>query len=275
MRAMKRARIVADENLARKLPTAAMTSGNGGVWRSLLGDLRAATLDAVLAIVLSGIAFAILIVRLRTGTDYAALEMPGMVRNGGVWSYSLSQAVGWAALSWSWLTILLGVSLPIWTRQRRPRLRVSVEQLHRSTSLTVVGLMIAHALLLSWDKMGDSLMTEFIPWTSSYLPGRFPQTLGILSFYLAVLLGLNFYFRKAMGPQTWRLLHRYFIPAVYILAVWHTFTYGSDVRTGNALWVSLWAIQIPIVLAFLIRLPFWSGAKPRLLESASVNKTSR
>jgi methionine sulfoxide reductase heme-binding subunit len=261
VKAMRRANILTEANLAREFPAAAIKCGNGGTWSSFLDDLRAATLDAALATILSGIAFAILILRLRAGTDYAALEMPGMVRNGGVWSYSLSQAVGWAALSWSWLTILLGVSLPVWTRQRSARLRVSIERLHRSTSLTVVGLMVAHAVLLSWDKMGDTLITEFVPWTTPYLPGRFPQTLGILSFYLAALLGLSFYFRKTMGPQTWRFLHRYFIPAVYILAVWHTFTYGSDVRTGNSLWISLWVLQIPILLAFAIRLPFWSGIK--------------
>jgi hypothetical protein len=91
------------ENLVRELsPVAAAVKSDGrGMRRTLLGDLRAALVDAALAMVLSGVAFGILILRLRAGTDNAALEMPEMIRNGGVWSYSLSQAVGWAALLWS------------------------------------------------------------------------------------------------------------------------------------------------------------------------------
>jgi methionine sulfoxide reductase heme-binding subunit len=224
-----------------------------GVWRTLRGDLQRASLDAVVAVLLSGIAFAILVVRVRAGSDSAALEMPSMVQNGGVWPYSLSQAFGWAALLWSWLTVLLGLSLPISVWQRHPQIREIAERLHRSTSLTVVGLVITHAVLLLWDKMGNTLVTVFVPWTTTYKPGLFPEALGIVSFYLAVLLGPSFYLRDRLGPRTWRLLHRYFVPAVYILAVWHTFLYGSDVQPRNALWTTLWVIQIPIVGAFAMR----------------------
>jgi len=233
---------------------ATSVSADGRVSRTLRGDLRAAIPDAAAALLLSGLAFAILVFRLRAGTNAAALEMPAMVKDGGIWAYSLSQSVGWGALLWSWLTILLGVSLPYLAQQRRPQLRGSIERLHRSTSLTVVGLMIGHAVLLTWDKMGDTLVTEFVPWTMSYLPGRFPQTLGIVSFYLAVLLGPSFYLRDKLGRQTWRLLHLYLVPAVYILAVWHTFAYGSDVKNGNAIWIIIWILQIPIVGAFAYRI---------------------
>jgi predicted ferric reductase len=229
-------------------------SGRDRVRPTLRGDLRRAIPDAAVALVLAAIVSAILIARARAGVDPALLEMPSMMRSGGIWPYSLSQAVGWAAFLWSWLTILLGISLPILGRQSRPRIREIAERLHRSTSLTVVGLMVAHAVLLTGDKMGDTLVTVFVPWTTSYVPGLFPQTLGILSFYLAVLLGLSFYLRDRVGLRSWQLLHRYFIPAVYILAVWHTFLYGSDVRTHNVMWAALWFLQIPLVGAFIARL---------------------
>jgi len=101
--------------------------------------------------------------------------------------------------------------------------------------------------------MGDSLLTDFVPWTTSYLPGRFPEALGIVALYLAVLLGPSFYLRRRLGPRAWLLLHRYFVPAVYILAVWHTFAYGSDVKVGNPIWVTLWAMQVPVAAAFAWR----------------------
>jgi sulfoxide reductase heme-binding subunit YedZ len=221
---------------------------------TLRGDLRRAIPDAAAAVVLSGIVFAILVARVRTGVDPALQEMPSMARTGGVWPYSLSQAFGWAALLWSWLTILMGVSLPIWGRLGRSQLREMVERLHRSASLTVVGLMLLHAVLLIWDTMGDDLVTIFVPWTTSYLPGRFPQALGILSFYSAIIFGLSFYLRDRIGLRIWQSLHRYLIPAVYILAVWHTILYGSDVQAHNALWFAVLALQVPVTGAFAARL---------------------
>ena len=229
-------------------------SGPGRPRPTLRGDLRRAIPDAAIALVLAGLVYAVQVARVRAGADPALLEMPAMMRSGGIWPYSLSQAVGWAALLWSWLTILLGVSLPVWGRQGRPKLRETAERLHRSTSLTVVGLMVAHAVLLTGDKMGDSLVSVFVPWTTSYVPGLFPQALGIFSFYLAVLVGFSFYLRDRIGLRGWQLLHRYFIPLVYVLAVWHTFLYGSDVRAHNVLWDLLWLLQMPIVAAFCIRL---------------------
>ena len=225
-------------------------AGRGALGR----DLRAAVIDGLAALIVAAIGFAILISRLRAGTNAAAIEMPDMVRNGGVWAYSWSQAVGWSALLWSWLTIVLGVSLPILVKQQRWRLRAKAELLHRSTSLTVLFLMLAHPILLLWDKMGDTLISDFVPYATSYVPGRFPQTLGILSLYLAIALGLSFYIRGKVGLRRWRWLHRYFVPSVYILAVWHTLAYGSDVKTHNLLWLIVWAMQAPILVAFAIRI---------------------
>jgi methionine sulfoxide reductase heme-binding subunit len=228
--------------------------------RTFRQDLLWAIPDGSAAILFAGLIYAIQVHRIHAGTDNALLEMPRMLQSGGIWPYSLSQAVGWVALCWSWLTILLGVSLPIWISLRRPRLRATVEQLHRSTSLTLIALMIVHAVVLLGDKMGDTLVTVFVPWMSAYPPGLFPQTLGIVSFYVAVLLGLTFYARGQLGFRLWRLLHRYGVPAVYVLAVWHTFLYGSDVHAKNALRATVWTLQIPILVAFAIRI--WISRRP-------------
>lgn len=222
--------------------------------RSFRADVRAAMPDALAALLLAGIVFAILMARVRAGDDPAAREMPAMIGNGGLMPYTISQALGWAALSWAWLTILIGLSLPLWASQGRSRLRETAERLHRSTSLSLIGLMILHAALLLWDKMGDTLVTDFVPFTTSYKPGLWPQALGIFSLYLALVLGGSFYFRDRIGFRFWRLTHRYVIPAVYVLALWHTFLYGSDVRVHNGLWLVLWLLQIPVVAVFLVRL---------------------
>lgn len=236
----------------RKGPAAA--GAVAGARPSLRADLRGVWPDAAAAIVLSGVVLGVIAARLRAGADAAAVEMPDMVRNGGVWPYSASQAVGWAALVWSWLAVLLGVSLPLAARAGQAPLRVSLERLHRSMGITLVGLMVAHAVLLNWDEMGDTLVTDFVPWTTSYVPGRLAQALGIISFYLAVLLGLTFYVRDRIGAGAWRNLHRYGVPAVYVLALWHAFAFGSDLKGHNGLWICLWALQAPLAIAYGLRL---------------------
>jgi methionine sulfoxide reductase heme-binding subunit len=243
-------------------PPLAMPAKNpdGLTRRTFRRDLLCAIPDGTAAMLCAGLIYAIQVQRVSAGTDAALLEMPSMLKSGGIWPYSLSQAVGWVALGWSWLTILLGVSLPIWIWLGRPRLRGTVEQLHRSTSLTLIALMIVHAVVLIGDKMGDNLVTVLVPWMSHYAPGLFPQTLGIVSLYVAVLLGLTFYARGRLGFRLWRLLHRYGVPAVYVLAVWHTFLYGSDVQAKNALRAVLWILQIPIMGAFAIRI--WISRRP-------------
>ena len=236
---------------------------------SLRADLRGSAVDAGIALLLSAALVGVYAARLHGGVDAAAIEMPDMVRNGGVWPYSASQAVGWAALLWSWLTIHLGLALPICRRLRRRRLRARLEALHRSMSLTVIGLMLGHAILLLWDRMGDTLVSDFVPWATSYVPGRFPQALGIFSLYLAVLLGPSFYLRSRLGPVLWRALHQWLVPSVYGLALWHTLAYGSDIKHEVVLTAVLWAMQAPLVALYVVRLWLTRPSSTAVSNSAS------
>jgi predicted ferric reductase len=197
------------------------------------------------------VVYLILVAQVHSGASAAVQVMPHMVHTGGVWAYSLSQAAGFAALVWAWLTILLG--LIVASRLCPRRVRATVERIHRSTSLTVIALTLVHALALLWDKMGDTLLTVLVPGAQSYAPGRLPQSVGIVALYLAVLVGPSYYLRDRIGTRTWRLAHRFLVPAVYALSIWHTLLYGSDVKTGSPLYVVLWASQIPVIVAFLVR----------------------
>lgn len=234
-------------------------------WTKLREDLRASIPDATIAVILSGVLFAVMAARVKSGSSAAIASMPGMLIDGGIWPYTMSQAIGWIALLWAWATILLGLSMPVFVWQRRPTIRKFAEQLHRSGSLTVISLTLAHGVLLCWDKMNHTMLTMFAPWTSSYVEERFTMGLGTISFYLVVLFGLSFYLRDRMGRRTWRWLHQYVVPGSYILAVWHAFAYGSDVSMYNPLWTVLWIMQIPVIAAFALRL--FVAARPRAAVS--------
>lgn len=56
-------------------------------------------------------------------------------------------------------------------------------------------------------------------------------------------LGLS-YVRHRLGVRAWRFAHRFSIP-VYVLAVWHTFIYGTDVWFTGYQRMALWAMQLP------------------------------
>jgi predicted ferric reductase len=220
---------------------------------SLKRDLAGAVPDATLALMVTAIVFGLLALRVRAGTDAALVEMPSMAAGYGVWYYTLAQAFGFAALLWAWVTLLLGLLLagqrPAWLPLRYEQ----IEKLHRTTSLTVLALTFAHAVLFVQDQMGDNLLGEFVPLMQSYVPGRFPTTVGIASFYVMLVLGPTFYLRDRLGRTAWRLAHR-FVPLVYVLAVWHTFIYGSDLIARSPLRWALWAMQVPVAVGLLLRL---------------------
>lgn len=223
--------------------------------RSITADLRAAVPDAIAAMVLTLVVYAVMWARVRAGTDPAAQTMGASMGTTGIRVYTISQAFGFAALAWSWGTILLGLSVSTRLWAGRPGARMLVERLHRSTSLTVIALMLAHAITLLWDNMSSATPLQlFVPFASSYAAQRLPLALGILALYGALLLGPTFYLRDRLGPRTWRVVHRVFIPLVYGLGVWHTFARGEDLTAFNPLWIALWAMQVPVIIAFTARM---------------------
>jgi hypothetical protein len=51
----------------------------------------------------------------------------------------------------------------------------------------------------------------------------------------------------------WRALHR-FIIVVYVLSVWHTLLYGTNVWYEGSFRTLVWALQMPLAGLFLLRL---------------------
>ncbi|WP_211290413.1 ferric reductase-like transmembrane domain-containing protein [Actinoalloteichus hoggarensis] len=221
------------------------------------GDLRtdvsATALELIVAAVLTAAVYVLLYQRIEAETSDTTLVMPFMADAATHWPYWLSQAFGWTALLWSWVTVLLGLAVsgrsPAWLPLSPARL----ERLHRSTSLTTIVLIFAHALVLAWDPADPNLAGSFIPWMYSHPPGRFGVALGVIAFWLAIPLGLSFYLRRRIGPRLWRIAHR-FVIIVYILGVWHTLLWGTNVWFDGTARFVLWAFQIPVAVLLVWRL---------------------
>lgn len=235
-------------------------------WRGLGADARAAVPDASLALVITGLIFWWLWARIDNGTSPSLRIMPPFEDASEYWWYWLCQAFGWSGLLWAYITVVFGLlrsgTRPPWRWMSAAR----VEKWHRTTSLTTIGLMFLHmATFLGAElqtnfenqPMGElvreTLVKVFIPGGYDTGTGRIAILLGLLAFYLAIILGLAFYVRQTTGSRLWRALHR-FIIVVYVLSAWHTLLYGTNVWFEGSFRTLVWALQMPLTGLLLLRL---------------------
>lgn len=155
------------------------------------------------------------------------------------------------------LGLLVAGGRPKWL----PGSTKAIEKLHRTTSLSVIGLTAVHIALMILRRIRNpeytvarSFWENLVPgaWSSSS-SGQWGIGVGLVSFYLAIVLGLSYYFRHRLGIRAWRFAHRFSI-LVYVLATWHTFVYGSDTWYTGYQRTAFWIIQLPIAYMVLARL---------------------
>ncbi|MEU9576085.1 ferric reductase-like transmembrane domain-containing protein [Streptomyces chilikensis] len=232
---------------------------------ALRSDLRSAVPDATAAVVVTAAVFVLLWARMESGDSATVAVMPFMDDPGTYWMYLLSQAFGWLGLLWAWGTVMLGLLLSGPGPTRLPVSPQVMERWHRTTSLTTMALMLAHALMfaaelvryeteLAWARrLWTGFADSFVPGWYDSGTGQIAIPLGQGALYLAVPLGLLFYVRHRIGAGTWRRLHR-FVVVVYVLSVWHTLLYGTNVWYGEWPRTALWLLQLPVAVLLLVRL---------------------
>ena len=251
---------------------------------ALRRDLRAAWMDAAAALVVTALLFLLLRHRIESGTSDTIVVMPEMADADRYWMYWLCQAFGWSALLWAWITVVLGLirstRAPEWLPVRVAR----IEKLHRTTSLTTIGLMFAHAFWFfaelvrehehgaagddssaGWTgRLRSAFVDVFVPGAYDSGTGVIAVLIGLLAFYLAIPLGLAFYARRSIGSRAWRVLHGSVV-VVYVLSVWHTLLYGTNVWYEGWFRTTVWLLQLPVAALLVNRLlqpAYRPGAAP-------------
>lgn len=231
---------------------------------TLRSDLRASVPDGLIALAVTAAVFALLYVRIRNESSSTLTVMPFMADVGAFWIYFLSQAFGWSALLWAWITVVLGLLLSGPRPSRLPWSAARLERLHRTTSLNTIALIAAHALFFAaelvrhdtagwYARLWTAFVETFVPGGYDSGTGQIAIPIGQAALYLAVPLGLLFYVRHRIGPRTWRILHR-FVIAVYVLSVWHTLLYGTNVWYDGWFRTTVWLLQLPLAALLLLRL---------------------
>jgi sulfoxide reductase heme-binding subunit YedZ len=159
-----------------------------------------------------------------------------------------SRAAGTAALLLS--SVAVGVGLMIGgklVKGRGPDLRV----LHEALSLATIGAIVVHAASLLGDTYLHPTIADLtVPFVSSYKTVW--MSIGIVSGWAMLLLGLSYYARARIGQERWRVLHR-FTALAWLLGIVHSFGEGTD--SGVAWFVASVAIVVvPAAVLGLMRL---------------------
>jgi len=156
-----------------------------------------------------------------------------------------SRAAGTAALVLSSLAVCVGLAIGGRLVKGRPDLR----QLHEALSLATIVALVVHAVAL----LGDSFMSPgvadiAIPFVSGYQ--RFWTSLGIVSGWAMIALGLSYYARARIGVQRWRVLHR-FTALAWLGGLLHSFGEGTDAgRTWFVVALGLVVVPALFLLAY-------------------------
>ena len=147
-----------------------------------------------------------------------------------------SRASGLVALVLVTVSVFIGLAMA-GKVMRRPGLSKKLLAIHEQTALAGLVAIAVHAIALLGDPwLHPGVAGVTVPFALGFK--TFYTGLGVIGAYLAVLLGLSFYFRKRIGATLWRKAHRATI-VVYLLGLVHALGAGSD---ASAPWFRWWVI---------------------------------
>jgi sulfoxide reductase heme-binding subunit YedZ len=163
-----------------------------------------------------------------------------------------SRAAGSAALILSSVSVCIGLLMGgRLLKGRRLDLRVA----HEALSLATLAAIAVHGLTLLGDGfLNPSLADISVPFASGYM--TFWTTMGIVSFWALLALGLSYYARARIGVQRWRMLHR-FTALAWILGIAHSLGEGTD--AGQVWFLAMTGVVVLPALALLLARLFGSS----------------
>ncbi len=155
-----------------------------------------------------------------------------------------SRAAGFAALILASLAVSLGLLMSTKLLKRRGPDLIAT---HEILSLSTIVAIAVHGLTLLGDQyLHPSLADIAIPFASSYKSAW--TTLGIVSGWALILLGLTYYARRRIGAKRWRKLHR-FTALAWLLGLAHAVGEGTD--AGQLWFLAMVAIVVIPALALV------------------------
>ena len=155
-----------------------------------------------------------------------------------------SRAAGFAALVLASLSVSVGLLMSTkLLKGRTSDLRAA----HDTLAIATIVAIVVHGVALLGDSfLHPSIADISIPFVSSYK--TFWTTLGIVSGWSLVLLGLSYYARRYVGAVRWRKLHR-FTALAWLAGLVHSLGEGTD--AGQLWFLAMIALVAIPALALL------------------------
>ncbi len=182
-----------------------------------------------------------------------------------------SRAAGFAALILASLAVSLGLLMSTKLLKGRTNdLRVA----HEVLSLSSIVALVVHGVALVDDKyLHPSFADIAVPFLSSYK--TFWTSLGIVSGWGMILLGLSFYVRRQIGGRRWRSLHR-FTAVAWLGGLVHAIGMGTD---AGQVWFLAMVGLVAVPALALLATRLWSppaaakAPRPALQNARAVRRT--
>jgi len=143
------------------------------------------------------------------------------------WAWYVSRVSGLVGFALLYISIFLALTIriPFMRRIFSPPYALNA---HGWIALQATVFALVHGSVLIFDKfMGFSLMDVFAPFATSYNPGL--VALGIIGFYLMLLLVVTSYVRKYLPFKFWRAVHFLNI-ILYVGVIVHAYFLGTDMK---------------------------------------------
>jgi predicted ferric reductase len=180
----------------------------------------------------------------------------------------LTRAAGIIAYLLLWLSTIWGLAIP-------SKLFGEVlsgdftYDFHKFISLLSLGFLGLHIVVLTADRyLPFSVAQLLVPFLSPYRPVW--VGIGVVAFYLLLLVTVTFYLRTQIGTKAFRYIH-YASLAAYLLAVVHAFMAGTDssLPVVQLLYIGTFSVVIFMTVYWLVRL--WVNRPARILSAKPVS----
>lgn len=182
--------------------------------------------------------------------------------------WHLTRAAGMIAYLLLWLSTAWGLAIPSKLLGNKLSGEFTFD-FHKFISLLALGFLGLHIVVLTADKfLPFSLAQLFIPFISPYRP--LWVGIGIIAFYVTILVTITFYLRKQIGMKAFRYIH-YTSLIAYFGAVIHALMSGTDSSLPfvQLIYISTTAVVIFLTVYWLARV--WVNRMAALPQSKSLS----
>jgi len=219
-------------------------------------------------LVLGTITLAVGLLAIEVGTGISPLQIISnffALDSVHVWWY-ITRASGLMAYLLVWLSTLWGfaISSKIFDSFLE---RAFTYDFHEQLSLLSLGFVVLHVVVLMLDKVEPMSLAEvLIPFVSNYRP--FWTGVGIITFYISILVTVTFYIRSWISMKTFRAIH-YLSIAAYVGALFHGLFAGTD---STLTWTQMmyWGTFLSTVffcVYWLVTLRLRKSSSPQQLQT--------